>query len=101
MKSLSEQLAATLNETRFDLEYTEVRGDGRRKPVARRALTPTALAEACRAEMPGIVNRRAYIHAPETRMSQLVGELRIVLDPFIDPESDHLAACRTNTKSKI
>ena len=90
MKSLSEQLVETLSETRFDLEYTEVRGDGRWKPVTRRAMTASGLAEACRAETPGIVNRRAYIHAPKTRMSQLVGELRTVLEPFIDPESDHL-----------
>ena len=90
MKSLSEQLVETLSETRFDLEYTEVRGDGRWTRVTRRAMTASGLAEACRAETPGIVNRRAYIHAPKTRMSQLVGELRTVLEPFIDPESDHL-----------
>ena len=90
MKSLSEQLVETLSETRFDLEYTEVRGDGRWKRVTRRAMTASGLAEACRAEPAGIVNRRAYIHAPKTRMSQLVGELRTVLEPFIDPESDHL-----------
>ena len=39
MKSLSEQLAATLSETSFDLEYTEGKGDGKRKPVSRRAIT--------------------------------------------------------------
>ena len=90
MKSLSERLAETLSETRFDLKYTEVIRGGNRRPVSRRGISASELAEVCHAQHHGIVRKRADIHAPAARISQLVGELRIVLERFIDPESDRL-----------
>ena len=90
MKSLSERLAETLSETRFDLEYTEVTRDGKRKPVSRSGLDASKLAEVCHAQHHGIVSKSAYVRAPEAMMSELVGELRIVFERFIDPDSDRL-----------
>ena len=90
MKSLSKRLAATLSETRFDLNYTKVSKAGVRRPVSRLGISASELAEVCYAQDQGIVRKRADIHAPAAMISQLVGELRIVLERFIDPESDRL-----------
>ena len=87
MKSLSERLAATLRETSFDLEYAR---NGKRTAVTKRGLTASELAEVCHKQDHGIVGKRAYVHAPEAMMSQLVEELRSVLECFIDPNSDRI-----------
>ena len=85
MNSLSEQLAATLRETGFDLEYAR---NGKRTGVTKRGLTASELAEVCHDH--GIVSKRAYVRAPEAIMSQLAKELRSVLGRFIDPDSDRI-----------
>lgn len=85
MNSLSEQLAATLRETSFDLEYAR---NGKRTAVTKRGLTASELAEVCHDL--GIVSKRAYVCAPEAIMSQLVEELRNVLGRFIDLDSDRI-----------
>ena len=85
MKSLSKRLAATLSETRFDLNYTKVSKAGVRRPVSRLGISASELAEVCYAQDQGIVRKRADIHAPAAMISQLVGELRIVLAPERQP----------------
>ena len=90
MKNLSERLAATLNETSFDLEYTEVTGNGDRRPISKCGISASDFAEVCHSEGHGIVRKRARVRAPETMISQLAEELRIVLGRFIDPDSDRL-----------
>ena len=92
MNSLSEQLATTLSETKFDLEYIKVTGTGNRKPVSKRGLTASEFANICHshAHDHGIIGKRASVHTPTARMAELVKELRIVLGLFIDPDSDCL-----------
>lgn len=87
MNSLSEQLAATLRETSFDLEYAR---NGKRTAMTKRGLTASELAEACHAQDTGVVSKRAYVRAPEAIMSQLVEEIRSVLGRFIDLDSDRI-----------
>lgn len=87
MNSLSEQLAATLRETSFDLEYAR---NGKRTAMTKRGLTASELAEACHVQDTGVVSKRAYVRASEAIMSQLVEEIRSVLGRFIDLDSDRI-----------
>ena len=88
--SLREQLGATLSETRFNLEYAKVTGSSNQSPVSKPGLVASELAGLYQTQGHGIIKQRAYIRAPEARMLQLVEELRIVMAPFIDPDTDRL-----------
>ena len=88
MNGLSERLSTTLSETKFDLEYTDPTVHGNRRSVLKKDLPASELAKIYHAQ--GIISKSVSIHAPEARMSVLVEELRIVLEHFIDPDSDCL-----------
>ena len=90
MKNLKERLAVILSETIFDFEYTEIRGDGKRTPVSKPGLSAAGLAENYNGQRRRMGSKRAEVRAPETMMSQLIGELRRVFGCFIDPSSDLL-----------
>ena len=90
LESLREQLGTTLSETRFDLEYTKVTGSGDQSAMSKRGLAASELAEVCQTRGHGIIRKRAYIRAPEAIMLKLVEELRVVMAPFIDPDTGRL-----------
>ena len=90
MKNLSKQLSSVLSETRFDLDYTEMAGNGKQIDVSKPGLTPPELARFYETWNYGIVNMRAEIHAPCSKMLQLADEVRIVLGDFIGEHSDSL-----------
>ena len=90
MKNLSKQLSSVLSESSFDLQYTEIAGNGKQNEMSKPGLTPSELAGIYRNWDYGIVNMRAELHAPHIKMSQLADEVRIVLGDFIDGDSDSL-----------
>ena len=90
MNTLRERLAAAAAEARFDLEYTEVRGDGTRTTRERRALSSEELALAYTNQRDRIGRMRADCHLTDDTMGSLVAEVRKELAEFICPQSGHL-----------
>ena len=90
MDTLRERLAAAVAEARFDLDYTEVRGDGTRTRRERRALSSEELASAYTSQRDRIGSMRADCHVTDDTMGSLVAEVRRELAEFICPQSDHL-----------
>ena len=90
MNTLRERLAAAVAEARFDLEYSEVRGDGTRTRRERRALSSEELASAYTSQRDRIGSMRADCHATDDTMGSLVAEVWKELAEFICPQSGHL-----------
>ena len=90
MNTLRERLAAAVAEARFDLEYTEVRGDGARTRREHRALSSQELLLAYTSQRDRIGSMRVDCHVTDDTMGSLVAEVRKELAEFICPQSDHL-----------
>ena len=90
MNTLRERLAAAVAEARFDLEYTDVRGDGTRTRRERRALSSEELASAYTSQRDRIGSMRADCHVTDDTIGSLVAEVRKELAEFICPQSGHL-----------
>ncbi|MCY4671844.1 MAG: HEPN domain-containing protein, partial [Rhodococcus sp.] len=83
METLNERLAAILNEASFEVEYRN--GDGPNRGVSAAELSALYFHPEEQA-----VNRRARLLTPRALLEQLVGALRLALEPFIDPDTDEV-----------
>ena len=90
MNNLREWLAAAVAEVRFDLEYTEVRGDGTRERRELSALSSEELASAYINQRDRTGTMRTYCHVTDGTMNSLVEEVRRELAEFICSQSGHL-----------
>ena len=90
MKTLRERLAAAVTAARFDLECTEVRGDGTRTTLERCDLSPEALALAYTRKRDRTGTMRADCRVTHDTMESLVAEVRTEFAEFICPKSGHL-----------
>ena len=90
MNTLRKRLAAIVAEARFDLEYTEVRGDGTRTRRDHRALSSQELASAYTSQRDRIGGMRTDCHVTDDTMESLIAEVRTELSEFICPQSGHL-----------
>ena len=90
MKALKEQLAVAITDASFDLEYTEVRGDGKRIAKERRDLASDELAVIYTSRRGRIGRMRAFCHVSDESMRSVEAEVRNEFAEFICPQSDRL-----------
>ena len=90
MNTMREPLAAAVADARFDVEYTEVRGDGTRIRRELGDLSSEELASAYESRRDHIGSMRADCHVSDETMGSLVAEVRKELAEFICPQSGHL-----------
>ena len=90
MDDLKNQLASALEATNFELFATEITYDGNSRELPIRRVSPSELREICSAKEPRVVKRSVRGNPPEATMRQLVETLRLVLERFIDPETDRI-----------
>lgn len=90
MNTLRDRLAAAVADARFDLEYTEVRGEGTRTRRELRALSSEELTSAYAGRRHHTGSMRADCHVSDDTMGSLVAEVRKELAEFICPQSGRI-----------